>query len=204
MQISRFLGLGKRAQTHGLYNPPDVDEAHKQFGANCGPASFAALARKPVIDVMPFFPHFPERRWTTLGDMRCALRTAGISFQGTGKTAPRHGFALIQLERSEGTRPVHPMAALSLTHWVAVSDDCFFDINWDGWLPKPVWTRLVFPELRRVHRGVENWSVRSGIEVSGHPEPDSLSAAVCPPTRVSLPNRTTPKHRWAVDWAATS
>src|ERR1700687_4534058 len=65
-----LLNLGKFETAWGFYSPSDGDEAHALFNATCGPASFSAIFRTSVKRVMRFFPHFPSRDWTTIGDMR--------------------------------------------------------------------------------------------------------------------------------------
>ena len=82
------LNLGKRAQSNGLYSPADVNEAVERYGANCGPASFAAINRRPVSDVMVFFGHFPDKPWTTKGQMRAALKSADLKWRECGPNLP--------------------------------------------------------------------------------------------------------------------
>jgi hypothetical protein len=158
------LNLGIRGAATGLYSPPDLYDAHKQFGANCGPASFAAVARKPIRNVIHHFAHFPERDWTTIGDMKRALERAQFSFTETSER-PGVGLALIQLKTAKVW--VHPMAALSMTHWVAVYGDCFYDINWNGWLPIDYWEEIVFRTICRRRPKVNGWVITRALRLNG-------------------------------------
>ena len=123
-----LLNLGKFETDWGFYSPSDLDEAYALFNATCGPASFSAIYRSSVKRVMRFFPHFPSRDWTTIGDMRKALTVAGLNYENTENTLPRYGLALLQLRVND--RPLHPLYSLAQTHWVAVCENCFYDANW--------------------------------------------------------------------------
>src|SRR5206468_6991485 len=74
------LNFGRFGADRGCYSPSDVSDAQQEFGANCGQASFSAICRSPIVDSMRFFPQFPDRDWTTIGDMRKALRAANTEF----------------------------------------------------------------------------------------------------------------------------
>lgn len=158
-----LLNLGKFETDWGFYSPSDLDEAHALFNATCGPASFSAIYRSSVKRVMRYFPHFPSRDWTTIGDMRKALTAAGLNHEDTENNLPKYGLALLQLRVND--RPLHPLYSLAQTHWVAVCENCFYDANWGGWLPIQFWEELVLPELQFGSRPVSRWDVRNAIEV---------------------------------------
>src|SRR4029079_11281016 len=111
-----------------------------------GPAAFGAVCRSQVTGAMRFFPHFPARDWTTIGDMKKALQAAAVKFADAGKALPEYGLALLQLRIND--RPLHPLFSLSQTHWVGVCRGCFYDVNWGGWLTIPLWKHLVLSQLR--------------------------------------------------------
>lgn len=161
----RLLNLGKRAQSQGLYSPADVNEAAAQYSANCGPASFAAITRRPVSEVMEFFEQFPEKPWTSRSQMRNALTSANLDWHECGAELPNIGLALVQLIGPWSKPGIHPGASLSRTHWIAVVHGAFYDINWEGWLPQDVWERLIFVALRNQYSGCSGWDVRVGFEV---------------------------------------
>lgn len=160
-----LLNLGKRAQPTGLYSPADVNEAAARYRANCGPAAFAAITRCPVSDVMMFFGQFPEKPWTTKAQMRAALNSANLEWRDCGASLPGAGLALVQLLGPWCRPGIHPGAALSRTHWIAVTNGAFYDINWEGWLPQDIWEQLVFVGLRDRYRGCSGWAVHAGCEV---------------------------------------
>jgi len=161
----RALNLGKRAQPHGLYSPADVNEAAANYRANCGPASFAAITRRSVTDVMTFFDQFPVKPWTTKTQMRVAMASANVKWRECGRELPSIGLALIQLIGPWCKPSIHPGASLARTHWVAVEDGAFYDINWEGWIPQDVWEQLVFVSLRDRYTGCSGWDVLVGFEV---------------------------------------
>jgi hypothetical protein len=160
---TEILNFGRFGALHGCYNPSDVEEAQDEFGANCGPASFGAICRTPVVDSMRFFPHFPKRDWTTIGDMKKALRTAETQFVKAGPELPEFGLVLLQLRTNN--RPAHPLYSLSQTHWVGVFQGCFYDVNWQGWLPIPIWEELVLSQLEFGTKPVIGWAVRNALAV---------------------------------------
>jgi hypothetical protein len=180
-----LLNLGKFETDWGFYSPSDLDEAHALFNATCGPASFSAIYRSSVKRVMRFFPHFPSRDWTTIGDMRKALTVAGLNYENTENTLPRYGLALLQLRVND--RPLHPLYSLAQTHWVAVCENCFYDANWGGWLPIQFWEELVLPQLQFGSRPVSRWDVRNAIEVLDQEFVDAAFGVV--KTKVKSPAR---------------
>jgi hypothetical protein len=123
--------------------PTDVDEAHRRYGATCGPIALAALVERNVAEVMKWFPHFPERCYTNGNHMQAAMDDAGLKFfwvndQWPGDTR-RRGVAWIQLEGS-WLNPGVPMgAALSRTHWVAYRGLFVYDPNVGHWQHREVW-----------------------------------------------------------------
>ena len=157
------LNFGRFAAPWGCYSPADADEAQERFNANCGPAAFGAVLRSPITQVMPHFPHFPMRDWTTIGDMRKALQAACAEFGNAGTLLPTYGLALLQLRVND--RPLHPLFSLGQTHWVGVCNGCFYDVNWRGWLPIPLWEKLVMPQFHFGTHQVRRWEVRNSIEV---------------------------------------
>jgi hypothetical protein len=158
-----LLNLGRFDSESGCYSPSDAAWAVKYLGATCGPTAFSAACRTQVQSAMTFFPDFPLRNWTTVGDMRNALRAAGTRFEDTGNALPIYGLALLQLRVSAAR--LHPLYSLRQTHWVAVFGDCFYDMNWKGWLPVANWQELVLPRLTFAGRPAIDWQVRNGIQI---------------------------------------
>lgn len=158
-----LLNIGSFEAEIGCYSPSDLEDAERLYRANCGPASFSAVCRSPVVRAMRFFPHFPDRDWTTIGDMRRALTDANVDFLDTDDSLPQYGLVLMQLRVND--RPLHPYYSLHQTHWVGVCGDCFYDGNWGGWLPIWAWKDLVFSRLRFGARPARHWTVRNSIQL---------------------------------------
>jgi len=158
-----LLNIGRFAADRGCYSPPDIHQAKRLLNANCGPASFAAIHRSPVANIMRYFPHFPLRDWTTVGDMKNALNRSGLEFCNSGSALPEYGLALLQLRIND--RPLHPLFSLGQTHWVGVCRGCFYDVNWAGWLPIPLWNELVVSQLRFGSRQVCGWEIRNSLAI---------------------------------------
>src|SRR5207302_6238880 len=76
--------------------PWDIEMARLNFGANCGPASFAALMKTEVCRVISYFPHFEHSNWTNLTQMLGALDGAGYDAELRRRELPSRGLALIQ------------------------------------------------------------------------------------------------------------
>jgi hypothetical protein len=55
--------------------------------------------------------------------------------------------------------------SLSQTHWVGVFQGCFYDVNWQGWLPIPIWEELVLSQLEFGTKPVIGWAVRNALAV---------------------------------------
>src|ERR1019366_8080568 len=92
-----LLNIGNFDAPLGCYSPSDLDDAEQLYRASCGPASFSAVCRSPVVKAMRFFSYFPERDWTTIGDMRRALTEAEVEFLDMDSSLPQYGLALLQL-----------------------------------------------------------------------------------------------------------
>jgi hypothetical protein len=162
-----LISLGRRDDRDCLYSPADVDEASRQFNLTCGPAAFAALVSAPLLSVLPLFPQSPDRPWTTPTDMRAAAKRNGTKLRAIGPDKPTFGLALIEFLPLKPRPYTHPCARLKRTHWVTVWRDAIYDINWQGWLPKRIWERIVYPHLISQFGGAAGWQVLEGFEKSG-------------------------------------
>jgi len=158
-----------------LFAPPDVETAFLKFGANCGPAAFAALRHEAVCKAMQWFPHYPEKPWTNRTQMKAALDRAGEIWEPIGDRIPRHGLCLIEL-CGPWTTQSYRLARLRHTHWVAVCNGYVYDINWNGWLPLKNWEEIVAEELIRSHQQCYGWAVMTGFEVKSFIADDSPNA----------------------------
>src|SRR5437667_11469132 len=76
--------------------PWDIEIARINFGANCGPASFAAITGKEVCRVMGHFHHFEHSRWTNLTQMLRAFAATDYGTKVHKCVLPARGVALVQ------------------------------------------------------------------------------------------------------------
>lgn len=118
--------------------PPDIVQSIQELGATCGPVSVAGVFGTSVVEVMRFFPGFPDQDWVTWADMRYALDCAGAVCEKRS-VLPHVGVALIQLE-GPWTNPSAPeRAQLCYTHWIACRNGYVLDLNIGDWLEKDEW-----------------------------------------------------------------
>lgn len=154
-----------------FYEPPDVDEAHEAWGANCGPCALAAILRRTVESVHPLFADFARRKYVNPTHMKAALDMAGARWQPTpgahlnGDTLAAHGLSFIQFD-GPWCQPGAPVTvAYRQTHWVASASGWVYDANGGGWLTRAGWEEDVMPFLLEHVPKSTGWWVRTGIEV---------------------------------------
>lgn len=151
--------------TLDLFTPPDVEDAHRLWGANCGPAALAAMIGLPLAEVRHCFPDFPG--YTNFTLMQAALSLAHRIDYWVGMQrwpGPGHyGVLQVQIEGPWTDIGVPPAAALPHTHWVAVEGDgLIYDIN-AGWLTREQWDAAIVPALLSSHRRSTGLSPRRGL-----------------------------------------
>lgn len=146
-----------------LYAPPDVEEAFAAWGASCGPAALAAIARVPIL---PLREHFP-RRYTNPTHMKAAVEALKLSWSSR-QGLPRLGLAFLQIEGSWCNPGVPVGAAYQRTHWIAVAQNAIYDINAGGWLLAADWRSELMPEIvKATPRATGGWYVREALEIAG-------------------------------------
>ncbi len=149
--------------------PPDIHQAIGVFNATCGPLSFAAVVGTFVIEIMRFFPEFPQRHYTTCGDMAYALRHCGAEFRAIGKALPDTGLALIQIE-GPWTNHGAPIAAqLRYTHWVGLRGEYIFDSNLEDWIEREEWLSRGAIKWMSTINGFTGFRVRAAYAISPRP-----------------------------------
>lgn len=145
-----------------LFSPEDVLFALEIFGANCGPASFAAFLERNVCDVMKYFRHFPMRQWTTLGEMEKALSECEALWQKINGKLPEAGLSLISFT---GPWSQNWAGRLRHSHWIAYKQHQVFDINVNGWTTSDNWQSLVIPHLINEIPRCTGWEVLTSLDV---------------------------------------
>lgn len=163
--------------TPDLYEPPDVDEQHELWGANCGPAALAAILGRTVAEVRPLIQ--PFKGYMHAGDLEHALmcvprvsvrRQNFTVIHGRGSRSrpwPTHGLAVIQID-GPWCDLKNPRAAYKYTHTVAVDRRGAFPRVYDGnatmWLHEADWQREIMDEIVRTKRAT-GWWIRTSLEV---------------------------------------
>ena len=178
-----------------LYHPPDVEEAYATFGANCGPASLAAILQRSVMSLRPFLGNFERRGTTTPRHLLAALHAVGLErtavtlhtrqrqVAGLGHAAPSawprlYGLAFVQWTGPWCATGVPVAAAYRRTHWVGTAltqeyGQMLYDINAWGheasqgaWLTRACWEdRILTAITRAIPRADGGYYVRTALEV---------------------------------------
>ena len=150
--------------------PWDIEMARLNFGANCGPASFAALMKTEVCRVISYFPHFEHSNWTNLTQMLGALDGAGYDAELRRREFPSRGLALIQWLGPWTEKGFFSRWALPYTHWIAVDGPWLFDYTAEKWQSLTDWAALVAKEFVSEVPRATGWAVKYGIEVKKETE----------------------------------
>lgn len=154
-----------------LYCPPDVDESHAVWGANCGPCALAAILGRSVMSVRPLFADFARHRYVNPTHMKAALDAAGVRWCSTpsaylnGNTLATNGLSFIQLDGPWCQPGVPVTVAYRATHWVGSVAGGVYDANAREWLSRAEWEEDVMSLVVEEHPKATGWWVRSGIEV---------------------------------------
>ncbi len=168
--------------------PWDIEIARINFGANCGPASFAAATDQEVCRTMKYFRHFEHSRSTNLTQMTRAFFEAGYTTQTFRCRTPDDGVALIQWQGPWTRKQFFSRWSLIYTHWIAVRGERVFDHTTGTWQSLAEWEQEVVPSfLSQIHRAT-GWAVKYGVGIipsknisfglgSGSPGSSSLEPA---------------------------
>src|SRR5438067_2495399 len=98
--------------------PWDLEVANINFGANCGPASFAAVLGLEVCSALQHFPNFIDRPWCNFTQMKRALRSCSVQFDILPSALPKQGLALVQWLGPWVSRDFGGRRSLKYTHWI--------------------------------------------------------------------------------------
>jgi len=151
------------SERNALPVPRDRDVASRAFCANCGPVSFAALLGALVVDVIRFFPQFPATPYTTIPQMKHALKESGIRYRHFDGW-PSCGLCLIQFQGPWTLRNQYREAAKH-RHWVAVVNGSVYDVNLHKWLAMPDWDSFITQHLVEAHPERVGWSLSKSFDV---------------------------------------
>lgn len=171
-----------------FFCPPDVMEAQQAWGANSGPASLAAILRRPVMELARFFPNFVANKCIYPVLMMEAITMATkqepnvTRYKGAGSRGrifPVKGVACVQFSgpwdsgphlwpSSEAKLKSRGKKQLKHAHWLASrATSCgvmIYDVTVQQWLVLDEWTDDVLPALLDDHKS-SGWWCRMGYEV---------------------------------------
>lgn len=167
-----------RARRELIYNPPDVDEQHELWGANCGPTALAALLRRPVAAVRPLVEQVQGGRflgYMNAGHLESAVRATNFAamrmnngVRGRVLWPDTHGLVVIQIDGPWCEMGVNPRARFRYTHTVAsrFGGKAIYDGNAAAWLLRETWEQEVMAELVKDQKRATGWYTSSLIEVA--------------------------------------
>jgi hypothetical protein len=127
------------------FTEAESNDAHKQWGANCGPHALAAACGTSLIRAVETIPDFIKKRYTNPTMMQAGLRTLDrcytLSKNLHVKGVPENGLARIQWEGRWTRSDAPPIAAYAYTHWVGARDNYIFCTasGHFAWIPFCVW-----------------------------------------------------------------
>ncbi len=156
-----------------LWRPSECPATISQYGATCGAMAFAAITRMSTALAVRYFPGLDEKPWVNRTRMEKALKAAGRQYQRQDNSWPEHGLCLLHF-RGPWTDRGYPMEILAHTHWIGVTSEYIYDINWNGWLPRKNWEETVLEELIAVKPRATGWEVMTSYEISDHLTPLEL------------------------------
>ena len=157
-----------------LYNPPDIDEAHEQWRANCGPCAVAAVLGRDMGKVRELFEPWPGYSNPTL--IRRAVERAGKRLLPATIETVETGLGFVQFEgpwEAGGAR-----AAYRHTHWVGLArrsrhdgeppqifvyDAAAHEVG--GWITLEAFGRVGIPMYLEDEPKATGWRFRQVFEV---------------------------------------
>lgn len=167
MSPSGQLGL---LAAPSLLAPADLDPA--AGWQSCGPAALAAITGRSLAAIRPALAH--EQGFMSPQDMRGALDRLGFTVADRGRAWPLFGVAMIMFDGPWSEPGLPSGAAMSRSHWVAVSRHDgrgggeLYDVN----APRPMfldfWRRAFAGDLALAldARATGGWNLRMGLEVT--------------------------------------
>ena len=159
----------------------EMDAAHEEWGANCGPSSIAAVCNLSLKDVRGHMGDFETKRYTNPKLMWSVLRSNGVRFHYRGghlghDNWPDFGLARIQWEGPWSRDGVPMKARYRHTHWIGVNAmnrngigifDCNATVNGTGWTSLEFWKSMLVPEILDTCEPMANgnWHITHAVEV---------------------------------------
>ena len=139
------LGRGERASLGEHMKPlrfdqSDYKKARREWGCNCVPVAFAAIAGLTLSEARRFFPEFNGH--ATEAMLKAALDIAGLDWRDIGMECPRPGrYGLVRLWH--GGEKYHRIAT-----WNSGSGIYAADCGSLAWLSLGKWEEKILPLLK--------------------------------------------------------
>jgi hypothetical protein len=167
-----------------LYTPADVLEAHRAWGATCGPAALAAVLGIPVMELQRHF----QKPWTTPTVMQEAVEARKQPWAThSGPKLPGEvlrGVAFVQLH-GEAWDKAAEREKYRHTHWIGIAREgvqrrlFIYDVNAGaagGWVFAEEWKSHVLPAIAASHKGASGgWSIRLTVELKNPSGPKAAA-----------------------------
>lgn len=160
------------------FTAAEVEAAHAEWGANCGPVAIAAVLGLSLAALRPFLGDFEAKRYTNPSLMFGTLERLRVQCAMARRLQswPTYGLARIQWEGPWTAPGVPPRAAYRHTHWVGANARSpenvgIFDVNCmsgGGWVPLAYWTASVVPWLLEhvAPKASGGWHITHSVEVT--------------------------------------
>lgn len=156
-----------------LYTPPDVEECANDWGANCGPASLAALAGISLAKIKPYLVGFAGRGYMNPTHMRDACLKMNLPVARQTKHWPTvNDVALVFVQwGGPWLKPGVPVgAAYRNTHWITLVGEAAYDVNVGRWVHRADWCDprdgVAAEIMKHVPRCDGTWTVRTAMHFS--------------------------------------
>lgn len=141
--------------------PVDIDQANKEWGANCGPCALAAAIGKDLADVREALPGFSVRKYMNVTQMKDALKVLKVQH----RFAAGYGDGLLHIQWG-GFEILPTWVQYEHTHWIAVKGDAVFEVSAGEWVTFEEWKRVMPAAMKENVTGCNGkWSVRSRLEL---------------------------------------
>lgn len=149
-----------------IFTAPELAEARRTWGCNCGPAALAHFARCRLEEARDAIPGFADKRYTSPSMMQAGLVNLAMPWNDVGASASlfiMHRPALVRVQfTGPWTQPgANPKWAYRHTHWIVTWRDdergpMVFDVNCLV-APYEGWRRDVVPELIKSIPRADGW-----------------------------------------------
>lgn len=164
------------------FTEADMERAHQEWGANCGPGAIAAILHRTLDEVRPHLGDFESKGYTNPTLMIDSLNRLGARWRTDGGDDPAWpDWGLVRIQwTGRWTQPrVPPRVAYRYTHWVGAcrhvpesgpAEIGVFDVNClnngNGWVGLADWESLLVPSLVEGMKGADGgWCKTHVIEV---------------------------------------